>query len=244
MKIIAIANEKGGTGKTTVALNLAAALSRQKKKVLAIDLDRQANLSQTAIEDFPGVEGNKKGMGTVTEKQAKITDVIQETKNPNLSVIGVDFQISKMDNKLPVFDFLPLKKQFDYIVIDCPPGIRGATLAALKAANIIIIPNTTDQYSYSGTRAVINSIVAANEDAKVGILLNKHIPRLTISKQLLADFRALAEECGATLFKTFIRDSVAIREAQLMGEDIFSYAAKSPIANDFELLAKEIRKWK
>ncbi len=242
MRILAIANEKGGIGKTSITMNIGAGLVRRGKKVLLVDLDTQGNLSQYALpEDYEGVEQNPLDMAAVVFDGEKIENVIRPISK-NFFLIPAGSKTGKMDATNPEkfkLDFSTLN--FDFIILDCPPGMRGNTIAAIKAADGTIIPATADQFSYNGVEACCRSLATLHKKLD-GILLNKYIPRLNINKQIAADFESFAADVGGKVYNSRIRDSVAVRESQLMGQDIYTYAKHSGVAADFAALVKEILK--
>lgn len=232
MLILTIANQKGGISKTTTAFNIAAGLQEEGKRVLLIDLDPQGDLSFEA----QAVAGAS--MAEVASKKTSITKAVQQTAS-GFDIIPSSFALIGTANQDVSFDFAPLADMYDFILIDCPPNQSGNTLAAIRAASIVLIPATADMFSYKSIQAMADSIRDLGGKPS-RIIITRYTARMVISKQVAGDIQALAEQIGAKLYKTKIRECVAVREAQLAQKSIFDYDAKSTAAKDYAALVQEI----
>lgn len=236
--IIAVANQKGGQGKTTTAHALA---TGSTGKTLAIDLDPQTNLTLT-------MDGNPaaKGVYELITGEAKAADTIWDSDqgdiivaNNRLTEISNDFPVDSLKNSIK-----PIKKKYDHIIIDCPPTLNVLMLNALVAADIVVIPLTADIYSFQGIQHLKRTIDAAkqiNRRLSVGgVLFVKHNTRTILGRDLTEAITRSCAELDIPVYKTTIREGVAIREAQMLRRSIFEYAPKSKPAQDYKKLIEEI----
>ncbi len=245
--IIALANQKGGVGKTTATLNLADAFAKSGKKVLLVDNDTQGNLTQYAVGEFP------EGYISVDELYLsktlpKVEQIYQVSKN--LSLIGASpelsgveyYLISRTGREVLLKDRLgSLKVHFDYILIDNPPSLNLLTINGLVAADKVIVPVQPEYFSLEGIRQIRSSI----EDLRrwhsniemAGIFLNMFDDR----RKLNADVQALLKETfGELLLETVIHDSVKIPESSGHAKSVLAYATSSRSSREFKELATEI----
>jgi chromosome partitioning protein len=249
-KIIAILNHKGGVGKSCTSQNLAAALKQLKKRVLVIDLDGQANLTESmglSIEEPQTVYGAMKGEYPLPliETASGITLV------PScLDLSAAESELINEPGREMILRGLIAKatadKKFDYILIDCPPSLGLLTLNALTAADFIIIPVQAQFLAMRGMAKLMNVIQIVQErlnpTLKVGgIVITQYDSRKTLNKSVSELIR---ESFCDKVFKTFIRDNVALAEAPVNGQNIFEYSPKSYGAQDYMSLAKEVSKLK
>ena len=233
MKIIAVANQKGGVSKTTTTLNLGAGLRRKGKKVLLVDLDTQGDLSA----NLKTAEGEINLLDVATGK-AQMKDIIQTTDS-GIDLIPSSGGLVNLEKQITSFDFSTL--DYDYILIDCAPNMGGNTVAAIRASDGVLVPTTADLYSAKSVGAIARSVL--NLDRRlVGIVLTRYNERFNISAQVLSGLKILADELETKLFNSYIHESVAIRESQLTNSTIFEYAPESVPAADYLSLAKEIMK--
>ena len=249
-KIIAIANQKGGVGKTTTAVNLAAALGVLEKKVLLIDADPQANATSGL-----GVDLNSVKLGTyqLLDHSIRIEDAITSTESPNLDLIPshIDLVASEIELVDKASREYMLKKAlvgitdlYDYILIDCAPSLGLITLNSLVAANSVIIPIQCEYFALEGLGKLLNTIKSVqklhNKDLDIeGLLLTMYDTRLRLSNQVVEEVK---KHFGKMVFKTIIQRNIKLSEAPSFGEDIISYDASSRGAKSYLSLGSEIIK--
>ncbi|MFN0730016.1 ParA family protein [Polaribacter gochangensis] len=249
-KIIAIANQKGGVGKTTTTVNLAASLGVLEKKVLLIDADPQANASSGLGIDVDTVE-----IGTyqVLEHTASINDAIQKTTSPNVDIVPahidlVAIEIELVDKEQREYmlqkSLTKLKNKYDYILIDCAPSLGLITLNSLVAADSVIIPIQCEYFALEGLGKLLNTIKSVqnihNPDLDIeGLLLTMFDSRLRLSNQVVEEVR---KHFSSMVFDTIIRRNTRLGEAPSYGESIIAYDATSKGAVNYLSLANEIIK--
>ena len=250
-KTIAIANQKGGSGKTTTTRSLAAALGEQGKRVLMIDLDPQASLSEGS-----GLELHKLGQTTyhVLIGSAKLADVIVNVDGrvdiapANIHLSAAELQLVNMNRREDKLRnaLKPLKEQYDYVLIDCPPSFGLLTVNALSAADSVLIPMTCDYYTMLGVRLLLETVreiqAEVNPNLKIeGLLPTRYDARTLHAREILDQTRgALGEEIR--VFDTVVRESVRFKEAPITGSSILAYAGASEGARSYRSLAQEIEK--
>ena len=249
-KIIAIANQKGGVGKTTTTVNLAASLGVLEKKVLLIDADPQANASSGLGIDVDQVE-----IGTyqVLEHTATAKEAIQKTTSPNVDIMPahidlVAIEIELVDKEQREYmlqkALVDLKNDYDYILIDCAPSLGLITLNSLVAADSVIIPIQCEYFALEGLGKLLNTIKSVqkihnpNLDIE-GLLLTMFDSRLRLSNQVVEEVR---KHFSSMVFDTIIRRNTRLGEAPSYGESIIAYDATSKGAVNYLNLAHEILK--
>ena len=249
-KIIAIANQKGGVGKTTTTVNLAASLGVLEKKVLLIDADPQANASSGLGIDVENVE---KGTYQLLEHIITAREAIQSTSSPNVDIIPahidlVAVEIELVDKKRREFKLreaiLSLKEDYDYILIDCAPSLGLLTLNALVAADSILIPIQCEYFALEGLGKLLNTVKSVqnihNPDLDIeGLLLTMFDSRLRLSNQVVEEVRKHFQNM---VFKTIIKRNTRLGEAPSYGESIIAYDATSRGAKNYLSLANELLK--
>jgi chromosome partitioning protein len=247
MRIISIANQKGGCAKTTTAVNLAAALAESKKKVLLLDLDPQSNASQ-----WFGVNGSEKNAFLLFSSTTPIAELIQPTQIQDISVIAGHQDLASVEkvvaNELGV-DFL-LKRRlkdlnsqdWDYLIIDTPPTLGLLTVNALTSSGEVLIPVTTHIMTLTGVAQLMKKYheikEILNPDLEIlGFLPSRVDLRTKHSKEIL---QSLIDRFGNKVLKSIIRENVRLAEAPSFGETILMYDSQSGAANDYRDLAREI----
>lgn len=249
-KIIAIANQKGGVGKTTTSVNLAASLGVLEKKVLLIDADPQANATSGL-----GIAVEEVELGTyqLLEHTTKSENAIVKTSSPNLDLIPahidlVAIEIELVDKEQREYmlkeAIINLKSKYDYILIDCAPSLGLLTLNALTAADAVLIPIQCEYFALEGLGKLLNTIKSVQKihNPKLdieGLLLTMYDSRLRLSNQVVEEVKKHFDEM---VFETIIQRNVRLSEAPSFGESIISYDADSKGANNYLSLAQELIK--
>ena len=249
MPVISIANLKGGVGKTTTAINLAAALHRQEKKVLLFDADPQANLSQS----LGIIEEPEKNLYTQLSKEMKgdtgdLNGAIVLTKSglplvpASIELAGAELELVSVYGREQLFSWMlePLKNKYDFIFIDCPPAIGMLTVNALEASQYILMPLQAEFLPLKGVRSFMHHFKAVKKLHKnlevLGFVLTKYDERKTMNRQIS---HSLEEEFGEKVFHTHIRNNIQLAKAQEAGTDIFNHDKNSHGAEDYNELSKE-----
>lgn len=243
MKTIAILNHKGGTGKTTSALNIGAGLARLKKKTLLIDLDPQTNLSEgLGIRDAKVSIYNslRDGVDLPVQHISEYLDLVPSS----LDLVAAELElVSRLARESILKKLLDkVKGQYDYIIIDCPPALGMLTINALVPSDTVLIPLEAEFYSYRGIDRMVNIISEVrahyNEDLTIGgVFITKCNPKRTLTEHIT---ESVKQHFGDKLLDTKIRVNVALAEAPIHGQDVFEYAPTSNGAKDYETLVNEI----
>ncbi|WP_100615668.1 ParA family protein [Confluentibacter citreus] len=247
-KIIAIANQKGGVGKTTTSINLAASLGVLEKKVLLIDADPQANATSGIGIDVESIE-----IGTyqLLEHSSTAREAIIKTNTPNLDIIPshidlVAIEIELVDKEEREYmlkkALKEIKNDYDFIIIDCAPSLGLLTLNALTAADAVIIPIQCEYFALEGLGKLLNTIKSVqkihNAELDIeGLLLTMYDARLRLSNQVVEEVQ---KHFNNMVFQTIIQRNVRLSEAPSYGENIINYDAASKGASNYLSLAKEI----
>ena len=243
MEIIAITNQKGGVGKSTTSLNLGQGLKKRGYKVLFIDLDSQQNLSYTM-----GANPNIPTSYELLNEEVGLKDTIQVTASGDL--IAASAQLASSNRGIAKTNVLKKslereKLDYDFVIIDCPPALSILTINALTTANRVIIPAQADIYSLQAISQLHNTIESvqrnANRDLVIsGILLTRYNNRAILSRDLTELINKTAQKMQTKVFKSKVREAIAIKESQAMQMDIFTYAPSSKVAKDYDGFIEEL----
>ncbi len=247
-KIIAIANQKGGVGKTTTSVNLAASLGVLEKKVLLIDADPQANATSGLGLDVDSIE-----LGTyqLLEHTKTAEETIIKTSSPNVDLIPAHIDLVAIEIELVDKDdreymmknaIRHLKEKYDYILIDCAPSLGLLTLNALTAADSVMIPIQCEYFALEGLGKLLNTIKSVqkihNPELDIeGMVLTMYDSRLRLSNQVVEEVKKHFSEM---VFDTIIQRNVRLSEAPSYGESIIKYDASSKGAANYLNLANEV----
>lgn len=242
MKIISFLNQKGGVGKTTSTINVGAGLAKLNKKVLLIDFDPQASLSCSL-----GIETPEYSAYDMLKKNTPLAKVM--VKKGKMFVVPASIELSAAEHEfrnaagkeLLLKKILSGIKNFDYILIDCPPSLGLLTINALAASHEVYIPVQTEFLALQGLGQLIDTLNVVtkriNPHLKIGGIIGTRYNRRKINKDV---FEYLIDNFKDKAFKTFIRENVALTEAPSFGHDIFRHDPESNGAKDYFALCKEI----
>ena len=247
-KTIVIANQKGGVGKTTTAINLAACLGVLEKKVLLVDADPQANSTSGVGHDPREI---RYGLYECLTDNISARDAILKTESPNLDLlpanidlVGAELEPVNQENREFILkDILEqVKSSYDYIIIDCAPSLGIVTTNALTAANSIIIPIQCEYFALEGLGKLLNTIKIVqnrlNKELDIeGLLLTMYDTRLRLSNQVVEEVKTHFQEM---VFNTIIQRNVRLSEAPSFGQTIIMHDANSKGAINYLNLAKEL----
>ncbi|WP_062056980.1 ParA family protein [Aquimarina longa] len=242
MNVISIANFKGGVGKTTTAINLAAGLQKKGKKVLLIDVDPQANLTQSLgiTEDI------EKSIYTILRQEAfgeetNITDVLLNASGldlipSSLDLAGAELELASVYGREQILSQLiqPLQG-YDFVFIDCPPSMSMLTINALVSSDFVLIPLQAEFLPLKGVRSFLKHfelVKKLNKKIKLlGFVLTKYDYRKKMNQEIKSQLQEEFSE--AMIFKTHIRSNIALANAQEQGKDIFTYDKNANGAKDY-----------
>jgi len=252
MKIVAIANQKGGVGKTTTAVNLGAALAELGHRILIVDLDPQANATSSfGLEGIEQISLYEPLLG-----EASITDKIFPTRRDDLFIVpadldlaGAEVEIARMPNHLTrlaeTLKPLHADKTFDFVFLDCPPSLGILMSNALAAADELLTPIQCEYFALEGLVKIVRLIEqvidsGANQRLELrGIVMTMFDSRTNLSQQVVADVR---KHFGERVYQTVIPRSVRLSEAPSFGKSILEYASSGPAAQAYRALAREFIK--
>lgn len=241
-KIIAVANHKGGVGKTTTVASLGAILSDMGKRILLVDLDSQSNLTTSLYGKEPEqtIYNALRGQGALPV--VKLADRLSLVPS-SLDMAGIELEVgSVMQREYLLKDLLePLQARFDYILLDCPPSLGLIVINAFVAATDVFIPLTAEALPFKGLVKITDIIKMVQRRLNPSLELSGiFITRWERSKLAQQVEEALRAQYGDIVYKTKIRKNISIAEAPLTGKDILSYAPSSNGAKDYKALALEI----
>lgn len=246
--ILAIANQKGGVGKTTTAINLGAALALRGHKTALIDLDPQANSTMSYV-DMTGVMRSL--FDALTDPACAVTDIMVPSPVEGLSIIPSRIGLAKLESKLVgemdahfrLKDKLePLTKTHEIIIVDCPPALGLLTVNALVAATHLLIPIQSSYFALEGTDDLLETVekvrTRANPGLEImGVLITMHDKRTSLARDIRAQIQKVF---GSKVFKTVITKSVRLEESPAYKESIFTFAPDSSGATEYYSLSEEV----
>jgi chromosome partitioning protein len=246
--IIAIANQKGGVGKTTTAVNLSAAIALKKRRTLLIDLDPQSNTTLTFCNP---AEVNYSAYDVLADHHVSLTEVVRPTKMANLGLVPSKISLAKLeahlvgqfDGPFRLKDALqPVRDNYDVIVIDTPPALGIITVNALVAANYLLVPIQASYYALEGTDDLLETLerIRARPNPELqllGVIVTLFDKRTNLARDT---YKQVCEVFGDKVFKTVIGKNIRLEESPAYKETIFTFAPNSRGAEEYVQLAKEV----
>ncbi len=247
-RIIAIANQKGGVGKSTTAINLAACLAEKEQKVLIVDIDPQGNATSGLGVSKDDVENTiyQVMLGTISADDAIQKDVFDnlDVLPSNVNLAGAEIELIDVENREYILKNIlyDIKDRYDYIVLDCPPSLSMLTVNAMTAADTILVPIQCEYYALEGLTQLIHTINLVkrklNPELELeGVVFTMYDARTNLSLQVVENVK---ENLGQNIYKTIIPRNVRLAEAPSHGLPINIYDSKSAGAESYRLLAEEV----
>lgn len=241
--VISVALQKGGVGKSTTVQALGSVLQKEGYRVLIIDMDSQANLSWAAGVDEPKLTISNVLEGSCTTKQAIIKRKNYDIIPSNESLTNVEMAAVKptlLRDRLA-----SVQEEYDYILIDTPPALGNLLFNSLVASDHLIITTEASTYALRGLtqlhKTVLNVRKSLNKPLNIlGVVLIKYNERSVLNRELKSMLQEFTLSAGTTLFETYIRESIVVKEAQTVREDLCDYAPKSKPQQDYDKLAAEV----
>lgn len=247
-RIIAVANQKGGVGKSTTAINLSACLAEKGKKVLAIDMDPQGNTTSGFGVDKNGIENTlyELLLGEAETKDTIVKDVVENLDliPSNINLSGAEIELVGIDDKEFILKGITdkLRRKYDYIILDCPPSLNMLTINALTAATSVLVPIQCEYYALEGLSQLIHTIDLVKERLNKrlkmeGVVFTMYYARTNLSLQVVENVK---ENLNQNIYKTIIPRNVRLAEAPSYGQPINIYDPRSAGAESYRLLAEEV----
>ncbi|MCF2669508.1 MULTISPECIES: ParA family protein [Lachnospiraceae] len=247
-RIIAIANQKGGVGKTTTAINLSACLAEKGQKVLAIDMDPQGNMSSGLGLDKNSVE---KTIYDLIIGESEVEEVLQKNALENLDILPANVDLSAAEIELIGIDekeyivkkaIEKIKDAYDYVIIDCPPSLSMLTINAMTTADSVLVPIQCEYYALEGLSQLIHTVELVKERLNPvleieGVVFTMYDARTNLSLQVVENVK---DNLQQNIYKTIIPRNIRLAEAPSYGMPINQYDAKSAGADSYRRLADEV----
>ena len=247
-RIIAVANQKGGVGKSTTAINLSACLAEKGKKVLAIDMDPQGNTTSGFGVDKNGIENTlyELLLGEAETKDTIVKDVVENLDliPSNINLSGAEIELVGIDDKEFILKGITdkLRRKYDYIILDCPPSLNMLTINALTAATSVLVPIQCEYYALEGLSQLMHTIELVKErlnpDLEMeGVVFTMYDARTNLSLQVVENVK---DNLNQSIYKTIIPRNIRLAEAPSYGMPINMYDTKSTGAESYRMLADEV----
>ena len=238
-RVIAVANQKGGVGKTTTAINLSACLAEKGQKVLAIDMDPQGNMTSGLGIDKDEVEKN---IYDLMIGQVGVEEVLQKEAIENLDIIPTSIDLSAAEIEFIRNAIAPIKDNYDYIIIDCPPSLSMLTINAMTTADSVLVPIQCEYYALEGLSQLIHTVELVKERLNPilkieGVVFTMYDARTNLSLQVVENVK---ENLQQNIYKTIIPRNIRLAEAPSYGMPINLYDPKSTGASAYQRLADEV----